>query len=175
MVKRCKQPSIQIPLHHKTIQNGGNFMYCETISKTAGAIIQNVGKAIYGKDEAITLVVTALLCRGHVLPDDIPGTGKMVLNWFEWERDGKDIPKIHPAQKPVKVLKKLIETFTDPVDVVIDPCFGSGSTARACLESGRNFYGLEINKKFYERAVAEMVKLPEDPQMDMETYLKEIG
>jgi DNA modification methylase len=59
--------------------------------------------------------------------------------------------------------------------VVIDPCFGSGSTARACLESGRNFYGLEINKKFYERAVAEMVKLPEDPQMDMETYLKEIG
>jgi site-specific DNA-methyltransferase (adenine-specific) len=106
---------------------------------------------------------------------NIRGTGHMVFNWFSWDRDPKTVPKIHPAQKPVGVLRRLIETFTDPGDVVIDPCFGSGSTARACLESGRNFYGLEINKKFYERAVTEMVRLPEDPQMDMETYLKEIG
>ena len=42
---------------------------------------------------------------------NIRGTGHMVFNWFEWERDGKEIPKIHPAQKPVKLLKKLIETF----------------------------------------------------------------
>jgi len=54
-------------------------MYCEKISQTAEAIIQNVGKVIYGKEEAITLVVTALLCRGHVLLDDIPGTGKTTL------------------------------------------------------------------------------------------------
>lgn len=52
----------------------------------------------------------------------ITGTGNMVFNWFPWERDGKEVPKIHPAQKPVRVLKKLIETFTDPGDVVIDPC-----------------------------------------------------
>ena len=37
---------------------------------------------------------------------NIRGTGKMVFNWFEWQKDGKDIPKIHPAQKPVAVLKK---------------------------------------------------------------------
>jgi len=54
-------------------------MYCEKISQTAEAIIQNVGKVIYGKEEAITLVVTALLCRGHVLLDDIPGTGKTTV------------------------------------------------------------------------------------------------
>lgn len=52
---------------------------------------------------------------------NIPGTGKMIFNWFTWERDGKEIPKIHPAQKPVSVLKRLIEIFTDPGDVVIDP------------------------------------------------------
>ena len=86
----------------------------------------------------------------------ITGTGSMVFNWFPWEKDGKKVPKIHPAQKPVKVLKKLIETFTDPGDVVIDPCFGSGSTARACMETGRNFYGFEINKEFYRRAKEEM-------------------
>ncbi len=44
---------------------------------------------------------------------NIRGTGHMVFNWFNWEKDGKDIPKIHPAQKPVAVLKKLIEIFTD--------------------------------------------------------------
>jgi fumarate hydratase class II len=58
--------------------------------------------------------------------------------------------------------EKLIETFTDEGDVVIDPCFGSGSTGRACLETGRNFYGFEINKEFYRRAKEEMCNLPKE-------------
>lgn len=82
--------------------------------------------------------------------------GKMVFNWFSWMKDGSDVPKIHPAQKPVALLKRLIEIFTDEGDVVIDPCFGSGSTARACMELKRNFYGFEINKEFYKRARNEM-------------------
>lgn len=94
----------------------------------------------------------------------IRGTGHMVLDWMEYERDGKDIPKIHPTQKPVRVLKKLIEICTDPGDVVIDPCFGSGTTGRACIETGRNFYGFEINKEFYKRAVGEMLITPEYEQ-----------
>lgn len=54
-------------------------MYYETISKTARSVIENIGRAIFGKEEQITYVVTALLCRGHVLLDDIPGTGKTTL------------------------------------------------------------------------------------------------
>jgi len=88
---------------------------------------------------------------------NIVGTGEMIFNWFKWEKDGEDIPKIHPAQKPVNLLKRLITIFTDPGDVVIDPCAGSGSTGRACLETGRNFYGFEINKDFYKRAKEEML------------------
>ena len=87
---------------------------------------------------------------------NIAGTGKMIFNWFTWESDCSDVPKIHPAQKPVKLLKRLIEIFTDEGDVVIDPCFGSGSTARACMETKRNFYGFEISKEFYRRAINEM-------------------
>lgn len=102
----------------------------------------------------------------------IRGTGHMVFNWFQWEKDGKDIPKIHPAQKPVAVLKRLIEIFTDEGDVVIDPCFGSGSTGRACLELRRNFYGFEINKEFYRRAKNEMCVLPADNQMSIFDYQK---
>lgn len=98
----------------------------------------------------------------------IRGTGQMVFDWFEWETDGKEVPRIHPTQKPVKVLKKLVEVCTDPGDVVIDPCFGSGSTARACLELDRNFYGFEINKEFYRRAKEEMIVLPDSNQIKME-------
>lgn len=101
----------------------------------------------------------------------IRGTGHMVFNWFAWEKDGKEIPKIHPAQKPVKLIKKLVEIFTDPGDVVIDPCFGSGTTGRACMELGRSFYGFEINKEFYRRAKEEMLVLPESKQMRIEDYI----
>lgn len=97
----------------------------------------------------------------------IRGTGDMIFDWFWWESDGKDIPKIHPSQKPVKLLKRLIEIFTDPYDVVIDPCFGSGSTGRAALEMNRHFYGFEINKEFYRRAKTEMCVLPEDKQISL--------
>ena len=48
--------------------------------------------------------------------------GHMIFNWFEWKRDGSKIyPKIHPTQKPISLLKRLIEIFTDEGDVVIDP------------------------------------------------------
>lgn len=90
---------------------------------------------------------------------NIRGTGRMVFNWFEWEKDGKEIPKIHPAQKPMSVIKKLIEVFTDPGDVVIDPVAGSGSTLRAAREMGRSSYGFEVSKDFYKRAVEEMLKV----------------
>lgn len=55
------------------------YMYTEVISGVASRVIENIGKAIYGKEEQIRFVVTAMLCRGHVLLDDIPGTGKTTL------------------------------------------------------------------------------------------------
>jgi DNA methylase N-4/N-6 domain-containing protein len=84
--------------------------------------------------------------------------GKMILNWFEWQRDNADrIPKIHPTQKPVRVLKKLIEIFTDEGDVVIDPVAGSGSTLRACRELKRHSYGFEIKKDMFNLANEKML------------------
>lgn len=84
--------------------------------------------------------------------------GHMVFNWFEWKRDKVNVyPKIHPTQKPVNVLKRLIEIFTDEGDVVIDPVAGSGSTLRACAELGRSCYGFEIDKKFYKLAQEKML------------------
>lgn len=100
----------------------------------------------------------------------IRGTGHMIFNWFTWEKDGKEIPKIHPAQKPIKVLKKLIEIFTDPGDVVIDPCAGSGSTLRAAYGLGRSAFGFEIDRNFYNRAKNEMLAIRKDPQISFEDF-----
>lgn len=86
----------------------------------------------------------------------------MIFNWFEWKKDGKEIPKIHPAQKPVAVLKRLIEIFTDAGDVVIDPCAGSGTTLRAAYELGRSAFGFEIDRNFYQRAKDEMLNFTKE-------------
>ena len=82
---------------------------------------------------------------------------RMIFNWFKWERD-TTTPKIHPTQKPVQLLKQLIEIFTDEGDVVIDPCAGSGSTLRACAEINRSCYGFEIKKDYYKQAKQKMLK-----------------
>ena len=85
--------------------------------------------------------------------------GKMVFNWFEWKRDNpKEYPKVHPTQKPINVLKRLIEIFTDEGDVIIDPVMGSGSTLRAAAEMGRSSYGFDVSREFYEKAKNVMLK-----------------
>lgn len=94
--------------------------------------------------------------------------GHMVFNWFDWKRDSKkEYPKIHPTQKPVNVLKRLIEIFTDPGDVVIDPVAGSCSTLRACAEMKRNAYGFEISKEFCKKAREEMLNF-NDEQLEFD-------
>jgi site-specific DNA-methyltransferase (adenine-specific) len=94
-------------------------------------------------------------------PKKPDGSGTMIFNWFSWEKDKKEdnIPKIHPTQKPVRVLKKLIEIFTDEFDVVIDPVAGSGTTLRACMELNRSCYGFEIDKTFYKEAKEKMLDI----------------
>lgn len=70
------------------------------------------------------------------------------------------------------MLKRLIEIFTDPGDVVIDPCAGSASTLRAAYELGRNAYGFEVDKNFYnaakEQMIAPLFEKPEFEQLSLE-------
>ena len=80
--------------------------------------------------------------------------GKMVMNCIEWveDEDVNNYPKLHPTQKPVGLLKRLIELFTDEGEVVIDPCAGSGSSLVAAIELNRKAYGFEIDKEFHPKA-----------------------
>ena len=79
--------------------------------------------------------------------------GKMVFNCIDWKKDQKT-KKIHPTQKPINVLKNLIQIFTDEGDVVIDPVAGSGATIIAAEELNRKGYGFEIKKDFYKDGLA---------------------
>ena len=94
----------------------------------------------------------ALLLYRDKLPK-FNNNGKMIFNCIDWEKD-KNIPVIHPTQKPVALLKKLIKIFTDEGDVVIDPCAGSGTTLVAAIETGRKAYGFEIKKNYHKEASA---------------------
>lgn len=77
--------------------------------------------------------------------------GKMIFNCFDVERDSEE--KLHPTQKPMNILMKLIDIFTDEGEVVIDPVSGSGSTIIAAERMNRIGYGFEIKKEFYDKAV----------------------
>ena len=78
--------------------------------------------------------------------------GKMIFNVMDVPREIKETRKIHPTQKSIKLLEKLIEIFTDEGDIVIDPVAGSGSTLIAALNTNRKCYGFEIKKDFYKQA-----------------------
>lgn len=73
--------------------------------------------------------------------------GKMVFNCMDYPRDTQT-PKIHPTQKSVPLLKRLISLFTDVGDVVIDPVAGSGTTLLAAHQLGRRAYGFEVKREF---------------------------
>ena len=77
--------------------------------------------------------------------------GKMIFNVMDWEKDTRS-EKIHPTQKPILLLEKLIKIFTDEGEVVIDPVAGSGSTILAAINTNRSCYGFEIKKGFYKEA-----------------------
>jgi site-specific DNA-methyltransferase (adenine-specific) len=94
--------------------------------------------------------------------------GKMIFNCMDWPRDNES-EKIHPTQKPIELLKKLIEIFTDEGDVVIDPCAGSGSTIVAALQLNRKGYGFEIKKDFYTKA-KKWIEEEEQKKKDLINY-----
>jgi len=66
----------------------------------------------------------------------------------------KDSGKYHSAQKPVALLERLIECFSDAGDVVLDNTMGSGSAGVAALRTGRRFIGIEKERKFFEIATS---------------------
>ena len=60
--------------------------------------------------------------------------------------------RVHPTQKPVALLEYLIKTYTLEGETVLDNCIGSGSTGVACINTNRNFIGIEKDDKYFDIA-----------------------
>ena len=60
--------------------------------------------------------------------------------------------KLHPTQKPVDMAEYMIEKFSDEGDVILDPFMGSGTTGVACINTNRNFIGMELDAGYFEVA-----------------------
>lgn len=127
--------------------------------KNYSAQVLKANMKIVGATEYALVLYRDKLPKFNNIGED--GKKHMIFNWFEWKRDNSKVyPKIHPTQKPVNLLKQLIEIFTDEGDVVIDPCAGSGTTLRAAAELNRSSYGFEIDRKFYTEAKEKMLVIP---------------
>ena len=68
------------------------------------------------------------------------------------ETNNNNMKKLHPTQKPVALFEYLIKTYTNEGETVLDNCIGSGTTAIASLNTGRNFIGIEKDKNYVELA-----------------------
>lgn len=64
--------------------------------------------------------------------------------------------RLHPTQKPLSVLTPLIEAFSEPEDIVLDPFCGSGSTLKAARQLGRNFIGIELDPQHFRTAAGRL-------------------
>lgn len=92
------------------------------------------GKYVYGKEKPIKL------SKYTNYPNNV------------LEYSNPNNKTIHPTQKPVEMLEYLIRTYTNEGDIVLDFTMGSGSTGVACLQTNRNFIGIELDEKYYNIA-----------------------
>lgn len=74
---------------------------------------------------------------------------------------------IHPTEKPVRLLERLLMLVTQPEDVVLDPFSGSCSTAAACINTGRHYIGFEIDKEYYEAGIKRLKEVLSEPKLAM--------
>lgn len=98
-----------------------------------------------------------------IKPDAPPSMGNVELAWTNFDGNSRYITQTisatnpervgHPTQKPLKVMRYIIENFTKIGDTIFDPFMGSGTTGVACIQTGRRFIGCEISAEYF--AIAE--------------------
>ncbi len=74
------------------------------------------------------------------------------LTWQQFSNKKVDVVHIHPSQKPFDLITWLINTYSNPDDTIFDPFMGSGTTGMACMQTGRNFIGCEIDPDYFKIA-----------------------
>lgn len=148
MIVFCAFQQLQMVIEYGAKYGFNNYIPLVFIKNFSAQVLKANMKIVGATEYAVVLYRQKL--------PKFNNNGRMIFNWFNWEKDNIT-PKIHPTQKPIPILKRLIEIFTDVGDVVIDPVAGSGTTLRAAYELNRSAYGFEIKKNFYKLAIDKML------------------
>ena len=93
---------------------------------------------------------TFVIVKEHERTFNLPEGEKSLSNVLEFS---KETDGFHPTQKPVALIRRLVLTYTNEGDTVLDNCMGSGTTAIACIKERRHFIGFELNKEYFDKAV----------------------
>lgn len=103
-------------------------------------------------------------------PNAVPTMAQFELAWTNIDKPSNKYlhsvngwKREHPTEKPESLMRWVIENYTSKTDTILDPFMGSGTTGVACVQTGRNFIGIEIDPKYF--AIAE--KRIKDAQQQM--------
>ncbi len=115
------------------------------------------------------------------------GAGNKLLHEGEYEQKYTNYPSeliefgldkniIHPTQKPVALMEYLVKTYTNEGEVVLDNCMGSGTTGVACVNTNRDFIGIEKDQSYFKAALNRIAHVPleEVPHNPLECALSDV-
>jgi len=94
------------------------------------------------------------------------GKLKQGPNFFEFAVRGK-MPE-HPSPKPLEFMKKIVERASKSGDLILDPFMGSGTTGVACVQTGRKFIGIEIDKNYCEIAKQRIIEAQQQLRLSLD-------
>ncbi len=119
------------------------FSQWQTAYNPQGLIDCDISKSNKGKGGSL----------GHCASEAVRSTYKQTKSGYprSIQKFGRE-RGLHPTQKPVALMEYLIRTYTQEGDTVLDNCMGSGTTGVACVNTGRNFIGIEKDQMYYEIA-----------------------
>lgn len=116
-----------------------------------------------GPARGFECAVTAWCAKGYRSWNAGGKRGVYTHNTNSKERHGK-----HPTEKPVSLMIELIQDFTKPGQVILDPFMGSGTTGVACARRGRGVVGIEMNEEYFEIACERISKAYQQEDMFVE-------
>jgi len=127
---------------HPPTYNPQGIIVLDKPIKRRGKSIPEHGDSVYRMDGSLS----------HDTETCIVHYPRQVLE-FKCQREG-----LHPTQKPVALFGYLIKTYTNPGELILDSCMGSGTTAVACINSGRKYTGFEMDTKHFQTAINRISK-----------------
>lgn len=86
---------------------------------------------------------------------------------YTFPKDSVNKSSSHPTEKPISLMKAIIQDFTNKDEIILDPFMGSGTTGVACVNLGRKFIGIELNNKYFDIACKRIEDAYRQPDLFM--------